>query len=48
MDKKVITIKEEDWNDSEHRTREWEKSVEIVRWEHNYETKEYIITYKEK
>jgi len=46
--KKQIIIKEEDWETSIYRTREWEGSVEIVRWEHDYENKQYIIDYKEK
>jgi hypothetical protein len=28
-------------------TKEWEQSVTQLRWEHNYETKEHIIEYKE-
>jgi len=46
--KKQIIIKEEDWNNSIYRTREWEQSVEIIRWEHDYEKKQYVIDYKEK
>lgn len=46
-DKQVI-VKEVDWANSKYRTREWEQSVEIVRWEHNYEKKQYIIDYNEK
>jgi len=46
--KKQIIIKEEDWESSIYKTREWEQSVEIIRWEHDYENKQYIIDYKEK
>lgn len=38
-----ITVKEEDWAESQYRTRKWEKRVNIVRWEHDYENKEYNI-----
>ena len=40
----IITIKEEDFKDSKFNTKEWEQRVNIVQWEHNYVTKEYIIT----
>lgn len=40
--KKRIIIKEEDYN------IEWEKSVTIIRWEHDFEQKIYIIDYIEK
>ncbi len=42
-DEKVIVVKE--WNDE---MKAWEQTVEITRWEHNYETEEYIVNYKEK
>ena len=41
-------IKEEDWKTSMYLTRAWEKTVEIVRWEHDYENKIYVIDYNEK
>jgi len=39
-----IIVKEEDWATSKYRTREWEKRVDIARWEHDYEKKIYTIT----
>lgn len=47
MKKKVI-IKEEDWETSVYPTKEWNDSVEVMKYEHDYEKKEYIIEYKEK
>lgn len=38
-----ITVKAEDWKASKYRTREWEKRVNIVRWEHDYVNEEYNI-----
>ncbi len=46
--KQRIVIEEKDWNESRYKTFEWEQSVEIINWEHNFETKQYIIIYKEK
>lgn len=43
-----IIIKEEDWKDSKYRTKEWEDTVIITYWEHNYENKNYIIKWKKK
>ena len=40
--KKRIIIKEEDYK------VEWESSVIITCWEHNFEEKIYVIDYKEK
>lgn len=39
----TITVSESDWKDSKYRTREWERTVNMKDWTHNYETKEYII-----
>jgi len=41
-----IEVSEEDWKTSKYRTREWEKRVDIVRWEHDYENKVYKIDIK--
>lgn len=41
-----IIVKEEDWSESQYRTRKWEKRVNIVRWEHDYVKNEYEITIK--
>ena len=46
--KKKIIVKESDWEDSMYRTQEWEQSVEIIRWEHNFLLKQYVIDYNEK
>lgn len=46
--KKQVIIKEEDWANSIYRTIEWENSVILLRWEHDYVNKQYIIDYKEK
>lgn len=45
---KQVIINETDWKDSIYRTVKWEQSVEIVRWEHDYDKKIYIINYKER
>lgn len=42
----TISVKEEDWSNSKYRTLEWERRVDIVRWEHNYENKIYNIEIK--
>lgn len=44
---KKITIPESEWKSSIYRTKEWEDSVEITYWEHDYMKKIYIIRYKE-
>lgn len=46
--KKKITVQEKDWATSKYRTREWEQSVKIITWEHDYEKKQYVIIYNEK
>ncbi len=46
--KKQVIVNEEDWQDSIYRTVEWEQSVQIIQWIHDYEKKQYIIDYKEK
>jgi hypothetical protein len=33
----TIEVKAEDWKDSKYRTREWEKRVDIARWEHHFD-----------
>tara|TARA_R110002050_G_scaffold34397_8_gene86862 strand:+ start:27979 stop:28125 length:147 start_codon:yes stop_codon:yes gene_type:complete len=40
----VFTVKEENWSESKFRTKEWEKRVNIVRWEHDFVDKVYYIT----
>ena len=45
MSKKRIVIKEEEWKDSIYSTVEWEESVTINKWEHDYMKGEYIIDY---
>jgi hypothetical protein len=44
---KVIVISEQDWPTSIYKTKEWEQSVRILRWEHDYVKKCYIINYEE-
>lgn len=44
----IIVVEEKDWKDSKYRTREWEKRVNIIRWEHDFEEKVYKITIKVK
>ena len=43
-----IVVKEEDWEKSEYKTKEWEQSVKIVKWTHDYVDKIYIIEFIEK
>lgn len=45
--KKQIIIKEADWADSKYQTKEWERTVDIKRWEHDYKLKQYVIDYVE-
>lgn len=40
----TIEVKEENWKDSKYRTREWERRVDITRWEHDFVNKIYKIT----
>lgn len=47
MDKQVI-ISEFDYYNSMYSTIEWESSVFIIKWEHNFITHMYIIDYEEK
>lgn len=42
--KSIIRVPESEWKDSKFRTPAWESRVNITRWEHDYEAKEYIIT----
>ena len=46
--KKKIIISEEDYIISVYSTTEWERSVIITHWEHDFELKHYIIVYTEK
>jgi len=43
--KNIIKITEEDWKESKYRTIEWEQSVNITYWEHDFVKKIYIIKY---
>lgn len=38
-----ITIEGKDWKDSKYNSREWEKRVNIVRYEHDYVSNIYHI-----
>ena len=42
----TFEVKEADWKDSKYRTRDWERRVNITRWEHDYVAKMYYITIK--
>lgn len=44
----IFKINESDWESSKYRTKDWEKRVNIVRWEHDYEKGVYLITIKTK
>jgi len=44
----TIIFKESDYIHSEYNTKEWEQSVIILRWEHDYESKTYTIKYEDK
>jgi len=46
--KKRIIISEENYKISEYSTSEWERSVIITCWEHDFELKRYVIDYKDK
>lgn len=46
QEKKQIIIKEEDYD--KEKQSEWEKTVNITRWEHDFEKESYTIQYKEK
>lgn len=41
----TIIIKEDDYNSD---IIAWERTVDIIKWEHDYISKCYIITYKTK
>ena len=43
-----VIIKESDWVNSKYRTKEWEQTVEIVRWEHDYIERIYTIDFNQK
>lgn len=50
MDKKkihIITIPEDEWQNSEYRSIVWESSVNIIRWIHDYMNEEYQISYQD-
>jgi len=44
MEKKIRTVEEKDYNED---VIKWERTVDIVRWEHDWENHKYTITYKE-
>lgn len=43
MNIETIIIQEQDFHESKYNTREWECSVNIKDWTHDYQKKEYII-----
>lgn len=46
--KTKIIITGDEYRNSKYSTPEWEKSVEISYWEHNYEEDTYTIVYNER
>lgn len=44
----ILVIGEQDWDSCIYKTREWEQSVIVDKWTHDYELKQYIIAYFEK
>ena len=40
----IITVKEWSFKRTKFCTKEWEQRVNIIRWEHDFEKKEYYIT----
>ena len=42
-----LVISEEDYENSQYSTKEWEQ-LTVIRWEHNFEEKNYTITFEEK
>jgi len=48
MTKHRVIIQEVEYKYSIYSTIEWEQSVVITCWEHNYEEKRYVIDYHEK
>lgn len=43
-----VVISEMEFPNSIYNTKEWEQSVIIIRWEHDFENHKYTIDYKEK
>ena len=48
IDATETVINEEEWADCKYRTKEWEDTVEIYKWEHDHEFKYYKIIYNMK
>ena len=44
--KQKVVVFESEWENSMYRTREWESSVTIKKWEHDYVEKKYIIDFE--
>lgn len=43
-----VVIKEADYAASIYNTKEWENSVKVLVWEHDFEKKIYTIIFEEK
>ena len=48
MEKIKIVINGDSWDNSIYKTLEWEQSVVIKKWTHDFELNIYIIEYEEK
>jgi len=44
----VIILPEAEYLVSHYNTKQWEQSVKITNWEHDFEKKQYTIKYTEK
>lgn len=42
-----LVIKDKDWPTCIYRTKEWEDSVNIIYWEHDYVKKVHVIIYSQ-
>jgi hypothetical protein len=46
--KNKIVLSGDEWRTGEYHTIEWEQSVKILNWEHDFEKDTYTIIYEEK
>jgi hypothetical protein len=45
---KILILSSADYINSYYNTKEWEQSVKLIRWEHDYELEKYTIKYEDK
>lgn len=45
---KILILSSVDYINSHYNTKEWEQSVKLIRWEHDYELEKYTIKYEDK